>query len=482
MLTRARRSSSSPPVALVGVLLGVMLAAAGATAQPADRPAGRDQARLRAAIEARYRVVPVQDGIVLVPRRAGTGVQSIDLSGGTIGIDGTIVTGAELRQRVPRDADAILQLTYLEPADRRALFGLPGSGTQAPAAGEPPPSTVPAPAPGGEPPAEEHRPPEDTGVMLRRSDARVRIGGDIHIGEDEQVNGAVVAIGGSADVNGRVNDAVVVVLGDLHLGPKADVRGDVTVVGGTLDRNPQARVGGDVNDIGFDFPRLHIRPRLERFAWWDGWGEGMPFFASLALYGTVVRFVLFGILAFLVLLIARRPVERIEYAVASEPWKAGLVGLLAELLFIPVLVLTIVILVISIVGIPLLVLIPFALLALLVALLFGLTAVAYRIGRWMEGRFGWRVESVYMLLLFGLAAVWILTFLGRLTALGGWPVWFLASGITLIGFLVEYIAWTVGFGAVLLTRFGSRGPVLPVAVSPVPPSTPAGVTQGEPRA
>ncbi len=478
MLTRTHRLHFTSRVSRLGILLGAMLL--GATAIGWTAP--EDQARLRDEIEAHYRVVPVQDGIVLIPRRAGTGVQSIDLSGGTIGIDGNIVTGAELQRRVPRDAGAILQLSYLDSAARRALFHLgpseaPGGTpeTAAPAAPTPPAAEQP-PAP------EEDRQRQDRSDRLQRSDARVRIGGDIRISEHELVNGAVVSIGGSADVNGQVNDAVVVVLGNLHLGPKADVRGDVTVVGGRLDRDPQARVEGQVNDIGFDFPHVRIRPHMGRWAWWDGWDTGAPFFASFALYGTVVRFVLFGILAFLVLLIARQPVERIGYVVASEPWKAGLVGLLAELLFIPVLVLTIVILIISIVGIPLLVLIPFVLVALLVALLFGLTAVAYHIGRWMEARFGWRAESTYVVLLLGLAAVWLLTFVGRLTALGGWPVWFRASTLTLVGFLVEYAAWTVGFGAVLLTRFGSRGPVRPVPVPPLPTAPAAGSPAGEPGA
>jgi len=120
-------------------------------------------------------------------------------------------------------------------------------------------------------------------------------------------------------------------------------------------------------------------------------------------------------------------------------------------------VLTVIILAISIIGIPLLLLVPFALLALLAALLLGFTGVAYRMGRWAQERFGWGKQSRYLLLVAGLGMVWGLTVLGRIVALAGWPVWILSAGLIGVGFLVEYVAWTIGLGATLLSRFGTRG-------------------------
>jgi hypothetical protein len=79
-------------------------------------------------------------------------------------------------------------------------------------------------------------------------------------------------------------------------------------------------------------------------------------------------------LAFIVslaFLLARGPVERMEYRMATSAWKAAAVGLVSWLLFIPVLVMTTVILAISIIGIPLLIVIPFALLALAIGILLG---------------------------------------------------------------------------------------------------------------
>jgi hypothetical protein len=45
-----------------------------------------------------------------------------------------------------------------------------------------------------------------------------------------------------------------------------------------------------------------------------------------------------------------------------------------------------------------------------------------------------------------------------------------SSGLLVVGFLVEYVAWTVGLGAAVMTRLGTRGAA---AVPPVPPGTPA---------
>ena len=63
----------------------------------------------------------------------------------------------------------------------------------------------------------------------------------------------------------------------------------------------------------------------------------------------------------------------------------------------PLLVLVVVVLTISIVSIPLLVMIPPALvLAFLVGLLVGYAGVAMALGRWLEQRFGWQFSSAFV--------------------------------------------------------------------------------------
>src|SRR4029078_3974868 len=87
--------------------------------------------------------------------------------------------------------------------------------------------------------------------------------------------------------------------------------------------------------------------------------------------------------------VARQPLERVADKVGEEVWRCGLIGLLSPFLIFPLLIITIVGLAVSVHGIPPLVLIPFAFLALVVGGFLGYTAVALQIGRWAERRFGW---------------------------------------------------------------------------------------------
>jgi hypothetical protein len=456
-------------------LAAFLLTACAATAFPqgdVSRRAGDGwQAdRLRRVIEERYRVVPLQDGVALVPRRESADVKSIELSGETIAIDGTSVTGAELRARLKSDADAILALSYLEPGARRALFAPPPKASgESPSSPTAAPETEPSPSPSAEP-GSMARSERRTG----HSDAKVHIGGSVQVNENESVDGPVVAVGGSVTVDGEVRQDVVAIGGNVRLGPKARVLGDVTTVGGTIDRDPHAEIDGKVNEIGLGgFPHVHI-----------GRGFGFPagglLFGAFApwveLMGTLFRMVLFGLLASLVFLLARNPIARIEQTVAAEPWKAGLVGVLTELLFIPVFVLTVIILAVSIIGIPLLLFVPpLAIVALLAAFVFGFTGVACRVGRWAQARFGLGGESPFAQLLVGLLAIWALTILGRVISFGGWPILFVSAALLVVGFLVEYVAWTVGLGGAVMTRLGTRpagggGPAaVPVTSAPAGP-------------
>jgi hypothetical protein len=70
----------------------VLAAAAGARMLEAQ---GARSDALRRQIEQRFEVLPLQNGVALRPRGSST-IQSIELSGDTIAVDGAPVTGAEL--------------------------------------------------------------------------------------------------------------------------------------------------------------------------------------------------------------------------------------------------------------------------------------------------------------------------------------------------------------------------------------------------
>jgi hypothetical protein len=449
-------------------------------------------AALRARLERRFDVLPIRGGVVLRPRTATTGVRSIEIVGGIIAVDGQAVTGAELRSRLPTEADLILQLSYLDDTQRQAVLGT--STESAPAAAGVPslPEAPQAPAPPA-PPA-ELPPPATTALSTdgnpERSDRPrrsrrhrnrngdvVRFGGTVNVAEGETIPGDVVVIGGAARVYGTVNGEVVVVGGSAELRPKADVDGDVVVVGGALRRDPGARIGGELQEVGVGPININWGGPGREFREWVGAG---PFGRTISLVSTLVRVGVVCLLAALVMLFARDYTERIVNRAVAEPFKAGAVGFLAQILFVPVLIVTCILFAVTIIGIPLLLLIPFAILGLIVLALVGFSAVATYLGRLVSPRFGWTEYGPIATTVIGVLVVTAPVILGRVVGLAGGPFWFFATALVGVGLLVKYLAWTVGMGAVALERFSRSytsggavtGPIGPTSTGPLGPPTP----------
>ena len=427
---------------------------------PAHAQAGDDQQQnaLRRQVERRFEVLRLQDGLALRPRNDARGVGVIQLTDAAIVVDGTPVTGGELRARLGADnAELVLRLSYLEPPARRRLFE---SGTAAPEAAIAPPFPPAPPAPPFPPRSRRFR---------RDGGDRVRFGGSVNVEEGEVVMGDAVAIGGSVRIDGQVTGNAVSIGGSLTLGPHADVAGDAVVIGGSLTRDPAAQVGGKVVDVGggnFDFSSLGGRFPFGRITQF-----GMPFFGAarnaFALMSTLARIAVLCVLASLVLLVGRDYVERVGERAVAEPVKSGAIGLLAQVLFIPLLVITCVILVVTIIGIPFLVLIPFAMLALALIGLIGFTAVAYNVGRFVHQRLHWSDQNPYLSTVTGIVIVISPVLIARLLGLADWLLFPITGALFFLGFVLEYVAWTVGFGAVALLRFAQPRAVPPSA----PPAT-----------
>ena len=425
-------------------------------------------AELRDRVEARYQLLPLRGGIALLPKYGDTDVQSVELSDGQIAINGAPVTGAELDQRVGPDAADIRRLSFMESDARRVLFGIGPS----PATAE---GVVPDTTAADTTLVEEEDYENEEGIDVGGSGDRVRVGAGIRVAEGELIEGDVVAVGGSVHIDGTVEGDVVAVGGGVHLGSNAVVDGDVTSVGGTIDREPGAVIHGTVDEVAFGAPHI---------AWGADWGPG-PFFAGVTgLIGTIVWITILLLLVCLAYLFARRPIERMEYRVGTSAWKAALVGLVAQLLFIPALVLTCVVLAISIIGIPFLLLVPFAVLALVIGALLGFTAVAKRLGHTAEDRFGWRHANPYLSIVIGVGLIMMTSFFGNALGVVGGPLKVFGAVLTILGIIAQYVAWTIGLGVLLLTRFGTRyrwsDGETPEPVPAPPPPVPA--THGGPGA
>lgn len=440
MITCFRRRSTLGPLllAISVVALALQTPAAAGPLQESG-PSGR---RLRERIEARYEVVPLSSGVGLRPTRRIRDVRMIEITDGLIAIDGAPVTGRELRDRIgDDDARLILQVSYLDADERRALFGLG-------AAGEPAAPAPPAVAPDEPAPLPPAAPSERPRIDRRRTGERVQIFGGVRIDRDESVEGQVVAVIGSVHIDGEVTDQVVAVLGSVELGPDARVGGDVTSVGGRVRRAPGAEVRGNINEINLG--AVDIDWNVPGGPWWMLYGAFHPFARTAQLAGTVFRLLLLALVGSIIVLVARDPVERVAHRVRTEPVKAAVVGLLAELLFGPVLILTTVILALTIVG---LLLVPFLVVASFFVLLAGFTATAYTVGGGAAHRFGWSADSPYLRVCLGILIILSPLLLARLFGLAGGPFDLVSLLLVAVALLIEFVAWTIGLGGALIAMF-----------------------------
>ena len=441
----------------------------------ADRTAGgrADLTPLKERTERRFQVVPLRRGLILVPKSDAARVRSIEIADGQVLVDGTPVTGRELRDRIGEDADLVGQLSFLDATARRQLF------PDTPPAPGPPEPQVPPAAPAVPASPETQAVPSDAGwnetARYRHGGARFRLGGDVTVKAGEAVGSDVVVVLGSAHVEGRVDGDVVAVGGSVYLGPKSDVQGSVTSVGGQVARADGARVSGEINEVRVSAPAFGPVVRIGSWREWTWFTN--PFGATADLVGTLVRMSLVGLFAALLVAMVPGPVRRVADRASAEPWRAGLVGLAAQLLFVPLLVLTVVVLAVSIIGIPLLLLVPFGLVALLVGLVLGFAGAGCAVGELVGRRSSSSAQTLLVSLVVGLALIWGLTVIARIAGLTGLPVGMLVGILLFAGFLIEYLALTVGFGAVILSRFGRRGTARDTTFVPPPPPIP-GVAPG----
>ena len=282
----------------------------------------------------------------------------------------------------------------------------------------------------------------------------VRFGDDVHVPADERLVGDVTLLGGDLQMDGEVTGDITVIGGDAVFGPEAVARRDVTIVGGRVSRHPDARFDRSLNEVGVNGLDLGLGGLDLDGGPWFGWPRpGLfrpPFRRMSDLMETFLRLAFLGLLGSVVLLVASGHARRVADRVTAEPLKAGAVGLLAQLLFLPLLIVGSVVLVITLIGIPLLALVPVVVVGALVVLLLGFTGVAQLVSRLLaRGQ-----QSDLVLFWVGLVLLMTPALFGDALGLIGGPFRLFALVLGVTGFVVEYLAWTAGAGAVILNWFG----------------------------
>ncbi|HUF80298.1 MAG TPA: RDD family protein [Burkholderiales bacterium] len=309
--------------------------------------------------------------------------------------------------------------------------------------------------------AEPEEPAQPEKQWVRRNEM-VGIGQDVHVKANERV-GQVVAIFGNVIIDGKVdNDLVVIggratingpvgemvlVLSNGELGPEASVRRDAVVVGGRLSNPHGVSIGGSTVSIEQHFPQFGAG--LDWFR--QGLVMGRPMVPSLRITwivaGAFLAFYLF------LALILGRAVNATAATLETRPGGT----LLAALLFLPGFPLCI--LALSVTGIGLL-LVPFLMIGVFFAALFGKAAFLAFVGRAVLRSGGEKMVGFAVL-----------------TTLIGGIIVTLLYGIWYLGFALWALTTWIGIGMVLMTILNAvkreRPKTAPAAPTPPPPAAAA---------
>ena len=247
---------------------------------------------------------------------------------------------------------------------------------------------------------------------LSKAESTVKIGESVIVPPGADVTSAV-AIGGSVTVGGKVKEDVVAIGGDVVLLPTAVVGGNVAAVGGKIEKASGAVVKGETTEV--KFPAGMLIKGL-------GWGVAVL---------SLLSFISFLILAAILIALFGKPLGVTSYYIERLPGHALLWGFLGTILIVPLIILML----ISIIGIPF---IPIFLIVLAAACIFGYIAAAQLIGKiflkWI------RVYNKPMMF----------------EALAGLVVLFVISLLPIFGWIVKSIFGLMGLGAVIVTWFGAR--------------------------
>ncbi len=280
----------------------------------------------------------------------------------------------------------------------------------------------------------------------------VKTGRHIVVEEYEEVDGDVVAVGGDVTVRGVVTGNVIAMGGDVFVKSTGIIEGDAVSIGGKVEREGGAIIRGQRVGVSF-FPEKLLKPSPSIGIHPSTFLRFPPFFGGfggLALFARIVKIILFLFLGIVVISIVPRNVTRVKDRVRQDFLKSALVGLAAEILILPIFVL----LVVTIIGIPVALLVePLLILA---ALILGYTGVSYFIGEKLREGTSLKSDTPMLTLVIGILAVESVLLLAKVVGIFGGFVFGFSWGLTFIGWMIWYVAVTVGFGASILTRLGTR--------------------------
>ena len=280
-------------------------------------------------------------------------------------------------------------------------------------------------------------------------------GGARTVSSSEHLSGDVASWHGPLEISGTVDGNAAAIDGDVVLLPGGPVRGDalsvggqVKLAGGTVDGEMRAISGFSVGPLAG--AKLTPAQAMRR---------------SLSL--SVACYLILVAMSLAVSFFARGHLETIASTIRTDFSRAFLLGVLGEVAILPLFLLSVIALAITIVGI---LLIPFAAVAFALgvmgALALGFLAMSLLAGdAIMRGdTAAGDARPIVSHLITGLSLFLVLWLLGGASSYAG----IVGIVLRLLALLSTWIAATVGLGAVIITRGGSRAAAAPPRVAPPP--------------
>jgi hypothetical protein len=271
-----------------------------------------------------------------------------------------------------------------------------------------------------------------------RSGDQVIVAYNITLEAGSSLDGNVTLTGNQVTLDGQVTGDVVVVADRLNVGDTAHVTGDVVACAKNVERGTGALIDGELKRECRDSGSVSFGNLVN--SGWASW-QGSVFFR---LGSSIVGALLYGALAALITTVFPRHLVRMSESVYRSPVAAGGIGCLTMVVAVG---LTIVYGISLLLILPL-VLLPFVIVGWLIIGLFSLlgwVALAEPFGIYLLRRLGLGKHPRMI----GAAVGGVVLFL----LLRVWSVfWFTAW----IGLLAWMVLGSVGLGAVILTRLGTR--------------------------
>jgi hypothetical protein len=294
---------------------------------------------------------------------------------------------------------------------------------------------------------------DDRGPYKEKGVDIVKFGKSVFVASDEMVRGDLVVFGGNAIIEGRVTGNVFVIGGNIRARSGAEIKGDAMVVGGVLDEDDDVIIHGE--RILFDdiMPELGI----------GGLFAGSPWMRWVAM--PVVLFIKL-VLAFLVMLFLRDRVMVGDEHLSSSFLKSFGVGIVTAIVGLFALLIVMIPLVITVIGIPLALLLVVSCAGVFV---IAWTIFVFALGRVVAERTNIQSQNGFLCVFIGVVIMALPDAISFLFALvPGTPLAPLGLAFKGLGMLLGLFAYLSGLGAIVLSRFGGRALVAPVA-----PGTPS---------